>query len=396
MGQLRILRAGVDTLHCSARGELQDGLLVFLDALKEEAQRSRESQVVTWGESPLSVALRPHGWRSYQFWASSPNIEVALGAPAPFPPVFIQAHSAYLHTRGVDRAMAEITEWLSSQVMRGEPGLGISRLDLYCDTQGWVPTLEDFERFHCRGTRRKAYSFPSQDQAHLRGRQSCGFVFGAGDLMARCYDKTLELRIRGVEWPRASWSAWDPEQPVWRVEFQFRRRALVSLGLRTPLEALTARQELWHYATQWLSLRTPAADSNRSRWPEAPEWTAIRDAKIGSPTTSLVRDLVRSADELRIIRGLVGYASSLAALGSAPGLGAALARTAPGVPLYLQWKGEDFADIVARKRRQRIEVVADLLGRAGDTGWPAPTDSPAARVSIAAADSDAGRDRSQR
>ncbi|MHB8312014.1 MAG: hypothetical protein ACYDD0_01755 [Candidatus Dormibacteria bacterium] len=68
-----------------------------------------------------------------------------------------------------------------------------------------------------------------------------------------------------------------------------------------------------------------------------------------------MRELVRSADELRMIRGLVGYASSLAALGAAPGLGAALARTVPGDPSYLEWKGGDFADIVARKR---IEVVS--------------------------------------
>ncbi|MHB1576358.1 MAG: hypothetical protein ACYCX9_07585 [Candidatus Dormibacteria bacterium] len=73
-----------------------------------------------------------------------------------------------------------------------------------------------------------------------------------------------------------------------------------------------------------------------------------------------MRNLVRSADELRMIRGLVGYASSLAALGAAPGLGAALARTVPGVPSYLERKGEDFATIVARKQRQRVEVAGGL------------------------------------
>ena len=52
MAELRILSAGVDTLHCSVRGELQDGLLVFLEALKEESQRTNELQVVTWGSSP--------------------------------------------------------------------------------------------------------------------------------------------------------------------------------------------------------------------------------------------------------------------------------------------------------------------------------------------------------
>ena len=207
----------MDTLHCSVRGELQDGLLVFLEALKEESQRTNELQVVIWGEQSLSVALRPHGWRSYPFWASSPNIEVAIGAPAPFPPVFIQTHSAYLHSRGADQAVAEISEWLEANVMRDEPVLGASRLDLYCDTQGWLPAVGDFDKFHCRAVRRRTYSVPAYDQAHLRGRRASGFVFGGGDLMGRCYDKTLELHSRGSEWPKTLWVDWDQDQPVWRV-----------------------------------------------------------------------------------------------------------------------------------------------------------------------------------
>jgi hypothetical protein len=47
MGGLRILSSGVDTLHFSVCGELQEGLLVFLDVLKKEAQSSKELQVVT-------------------------------------------------------------------------------------------------------------------------------------------------------------------------------------------------------------------------------------------------------------------------------------------------------------------------------------------------------------
>ncbi len=271
--------------------------------------------------------------------------------------------------------MAEISDWLAANVMRDEPQLGISRLDLYCDLQGWSPVIEDFGRFHCRGVRRRAYSMPAQDQAHLRGRRPSGFVFGGGDLMARCYDKTLELRVRGSEWPKAIWKGWDREQPVWRVEFQFRRRALVSLGCSSPTEALVARQELWRYATQWLSLRVPTSDSNRARWPEAPEWAVIREAEIGSPTSPVVRDLVRSADELRIIRGLVGYASSLAAMGAAHGLGAALGRTVPGVSNYLERRGETFTEIVARKRRQRVELAA-RPGASDRRGAPAPACSP--------------------
>jgi hypothetical protein len=99
----------------------------------------------------------------------------------------------------------------------------------------------------------------------------------------------------------------------------------------------------------------------------------VREAEIGSPTSPLVRDLVRSADELRIIRGLVGYASSLASMGAAHGLGAALGRTVPGVSEYLERRGETFTDIVDRKRRQRVQVADDPAPAAasGLVGCPA-------------------------
>ncbi len=367
---LRIPDAGVDTLPCSVRGELQDGLLVFLEALKEESQRTSEFQVVTWGEQCLSVALHPHGWRSYPFWASSPNMEVAIGAPPPFPPVFIQTHSVSLHSQGVDDAVAEISERLAANVIRDEPLPGISRLDLYCDTKGWFPAVEDFDHFHCRAVRRRTYTVPIYEQAHLLGRRPSGFVVGGGAVMARCYVKTLELRGWGAEWPKAIWKGWDREQPVWRVEFQFRRRSLVSLGCSSPAEALEARQELWRCAAQWVSLGVPTSDSNRSRWPEAREWAVIREAQIGSPASPLVRDLVRSTDELLIIRGLVGYVSSLAAMGAAHGLGAALGRTVRGVYDYLERRGATFSETVDRKGRQRMEVAASKAAGRGllDTG----------------------------
>ena len=185
MDGLRILSSGVDTLHFSVRGELQDGLLVFLETLKREAQSSKELQVVTWGEQSLSVALRPHGWRSYPFWDSSPHIELAIGAPSPFPPVFIQTHSAYLHSGGADQAVAEISEWLAASVMRDGPVLGVSRLDLYCDTQGWSPAFAG-EQSIIRGLAGTGFSVAAPGVAPSREAQRthpvpCSGGFGAYD-----------------------------------------------------------------------------------------------------------------------------------------------------------------------------------------------------------------------
>ncbi len=125
--------------------------------------------------------------------------------------------------------------------MRDEPQLGISRLDLYCDLQGWSPVIDDLDRFHCRGARRRAHPMPAQDRAHVRGRRPSGFVLGGSDLMASCCHETLELRAWGAGWRKAASKDSDRQNLVWRAEFQSHRCSLVSRGYST---CITRRGEI--------------------------------------------------------------------------------------------------------------------------------------------------------
>jgi hypothetical protein len=366
MTAVTILAGGVDSLYLSAAGELADGLDVCLAAMIDNNRHTGEPIPFSFDSAEPDMLLRLHGWRNWPFWISSPRFELCVGAPPPFPAVYVQLHSEFIHLVGIDAAVREIDAVVTRYVVPRPARITVSRIDLYTDEQGWEPQHADFFRFTCRATMRRLYEQPSQ--MHSSGRHLSGFVFGKGEVLARIYDKSLEMRRRGQTWQQTVWHDADTGRPVWRVEFQFRRRALARFGISGVGEALAARQALWDYGMRWLSLRQPAKHVRRSRWPEARPWTALRSAAIGSPASALVREHRRAADELRLVRGFVGYATSLAAAGAARDLEltGVLARDVPAARRYLAKRGVRFADLAAEKRSRRL----DLRSMARDTASP--------------------------
>lgn len=157
-------------------------------------------------------------------------------------------------------------------------------------------------------------------------------------------------------WPELLWRGATADKPVWRVEFQVRGRALRAFGVSAVDDVLAARQDLWEYGTRWLSLRQRQRTLNRSRWPESPTWLALRAAQMGSPRCGLVRDRVRAANELRLVRGFVGYASSLGALKGKDSLADAMRSVLPAASDYMRGRGVTFADLVEHKQRTQLQL----------------------------------------
>ncbi len=127
----------------------------------------------------------------------------------------------------------------------------------------------------------------------------------------------------------------------------------------TAADALVQRQGLWEYGTtKWLSLRvgTPS-DSNRWRSHITREWWTIQRAEIGSPCSPLVRVRMQAACEQKLVEGLGGYATALAAAAGVHGdPERALAAACPEADEYLRRKGTTFEDVVARKRELRLAL----------------------------------------
>lgn len=355
MTMLRVLSAGVDTVHLSAAGELQHGILVCFRQMLELSATDAGPVAFSFGypDRP-EFLLRRHGQHRQPIWLSSPRFEVFFGAESPLPQALVQLHSPYIHSAGVEVAVDEVTAFLRRMVFSGDVALKPSRIDVYADEQGWEPVRQDHERFVCRAIRRRAFEVPAQ--LHGVGRRLSGFMFGKEAVVARIYDKTLEMQTRGHTWQELLWEGRDAARPVWRVEFQFRRDALRSFHVASVEHALELRQALWEYGMTWLSLRTPTDHHSPNRWPVDPVWTDLGHAWMGSPRSELVRDRLRTADELRLVRGLVGYASSLEALDRRLDLGVVVERHVPSARRYLAVRGEAFGDIVKRKRRRRLEL----------------------------------------
>ncbi|MGI8608429.1 MAG: hypothetical protein ACR2MY_04260 [Candidatus Dormibacteria bacterium] len=354
MTKVKILSAGVDSLYLSAPGKLRGDLNDELAAKRLEAISTGEP-VAMMLASGASFVLKEHGWRGYPYWLSSPWVDVMIGAREPFPPVYVQLSSAYLHQVGAEAAVEGVRLILAADVLVDVEHLNVSRVDLYADEQGWAPLPADFRRFVCRALRRHLYEVPRQ--MHDSGRRLSGFTFGRGDLMARIYDKTLELSSRGQSWPELVWAGRDPEAPVWRIEFQFRRKALGEFSVKTDADLLGSRQDLWDYGMKWLSLRRSGRHHDPSRWPEAPAWQALRQAQMGSPRSGLIRGRIRQDNERRLVAGFVGYASSLAVAGPDRDLDASLRRTEALARSYLSQRGQSFGELVERKGSRRVGLL---------------------------------------
>jgi hypothetical protein len=291
------------------------------------------------GSAP-DLMLRRYGWRGYPFWLSSPRYEIAVGATDPFPAAYLQLHAAHIHAVGIEAAVRDAEAMLHRDLFPSGCLALASRADVFVDEQGWIPRSNDFALFHCRALRRRMFDVPRQQ--HGYGRQLSGFTFGKGDLLARVYNKSLEIAISGHAWPEMLWEGADVEQPVWRVEFQFRRPVLAAMGLNSLAAVLGHRQGLWDYGTRWLTLRTRISDTNRARWPVASEWLRLASASIGGSAAPLIRERVRRAELQRLTQGLVGYASSVEAMDGAQDLGEAIAGSVPTVRPYLAHRGETF------------------------------------------------------
>lgn len=345
---LHVLANGVDSLYLSFRGRPEPELLDALEAIRTEAQEKSQDVPITF-ENRRDAVMRPFGWGFYRYWAHTSDFDVFVGRSAHTPPAYVRIASQFLHAVGPEAAVDSTTEFVGSSLFRPEAPAGVSRVDLYADFEGWAPVAADMERFVTRSVRKDA--FHESIVGSNAGRRFTGFRFGRDALVGRIYDKSLEITSSGKDWMLDIWAPRRrTDQPVWRLEFQFRRSAIADFNLGGVDEVLGARQDLWRYGLEWLSLRTPTPDRDRDRWPLADEWGVLQRVNLGPPIAGLVRRRIRDRQEMTLIRGLGGYMTSLAALHRVPDEDRAFAIARTKLAAYLTGRGTSFGRVVAEKR----------------------------------------------
>ena len=345
---VRVLAAGIDSLYVSFKGETDAARLDGIEFLKVRAQETGQPQLFLPVDDRKAL-VQPSGWGSYRYWLRCGDFDVFLGRGQSLPAAYARIASEFIHEVGPIRALADLRSFVAALLDQVDDTI-CSRLDIYADFQGWVPRSEDYHRFITRSRRNTSHI-----AVHHDGRRFTGFTFGRDAMVARLYDKSLEIRHSGKGWMREVWAdRLDPSVPVWRLEFQLRREVLAECSLTTPEDVLAQRPNLWAYAMQWLSLREPTPGATRTRWPVAHVWSQLMRSQAGLAYSPLVRQRIREYDESVLVRGLTGYASSLAAATGVSDLDLAMLVSRRRVGEYMDATGRDFRELVQAKRERLV------------------------------------------
>jgi hypothetical protein len=259
----------------------------------------------------------------------------------------MRSHALHTHPQGAAGACEAALEWVRShlypdQVTAAKDAISftaakISRADIHIDWQGgYAPALANLsEELRC-------FIRPGRVKGALyfQGGTTTGIQFGRSQVVARLYNKTLETKEKGNEayaelLTARCEGAFNPEQDVWRLEFELKREGAKGFRLYAPpeeedadeeVEAEMSAEELQHIGTlprffarmeelflhltrHWLRLVEESEDANRSRWPMHPTWQQLRDA-FGQlagvpPLDDKKRRLVRGAryrGKMRLLR----------------------------------------------------------------------------------------------
>jgi hypothetical protein len=293
--------------------------------------------------------VQPSGWGSYRYWLRCGDFDVFLGRGQSLPAAYARIASEFIHEIGPVSALADLKSFVGALLDQVDATI-CSRADIYADFQGWMPGSEDYHRFVTRSRRNTSHI-----AVHHDGRRFTGFTFGRDAMVARLYDKSLEIAHSGKRWMHEVWGAGlDVSAPVWRLEFQLRREILGECSLTSPEDVLAQRASLWAYSMQWLSLREPKPGATRTRWPVADVWSDLTHSQAGVAISPLVRKRIRQDDERVLVRGLTGYASSLAAVTGVSDLDLAMLVSRRRVGEYMDAVGRDFRELVLAKRERRL------------------------------------------
>ncbi|NMM28955.1 MAG: replication initiation factor [Glaciimonas sp.] len=267
------LRWGIDSLYLSYPGQLSETVDTDLRALKKMAQdRDNLAAKAQYplGEHIFEVKDKSSGLFPFTIEDDAFQIRLSAHHAKALPMAYVKVSSHYLSHKTPVEAEAHLRSLLYPLGEISPPK--VSRIDLFVD----FASSEDMESWGRSAwvTKTSGVSQYAQDQTFT------GWLIGSGSaLIARLYNKRIEILKSRKTYLEPLWreAGWDAVQPVWRLEFQFKREVLDQLGLNSMPAVLGNLNGLWSYGTtEWLKLTIPSeTDKTRSRWPVHPLWLAL-------------------------------------------------------------------------------------------------------------------------
>ena len=270
----KLLRFGIDSLYLSYQGELFTEVQEHLTHLKQLAQHPDDDQraFAQYAIAGHIFEVKDKGSSVFPFVLEDGAFRISLSRSGKSTPMaYVKLSSRYLSSTTPKEAEIHL-RLILSELGALKDSAHVSRIDLFADFVS-NENMESWER-EAWVTRAKKIT------AYAMNEQFTGWTIGLGGIMAcRLYNKLLEIIESGRTDLIPLWDAAGRKknEPVWRIELQFRREVLSQHGLIGLDDVLANLNGLWSYATtQWLRLTLPNKDDKtRSRWPVHPLWVYL-------------------------------------------------------------------------------------------------------------------------
>ena len=306
---------GIDSLYVSFKGTLKEGVKERLEEKKKLAQSEDEKEQASarmiLDDHCFEVSDRGTKWYSFILADNWYHLQISGSKRQKLPQVYVQVSSELLTCHGLDNSINKLRKIVDMLVEKIEEET-ISRMDVFTDFVT-DKELETIEKVSWVTRAQKTHKY-------WNGDIFTGWTIGqGGDILARLYDKTVEIEKSRKDYLREIWEkqGWDTFQRVWRLEFQLRRELLGQMKINTFLSLKEKTNDAWRYCTQnWLRLAIKDNTINRTRWMTDPLWEKIQDVRFNDGKfTGILREVNKSRipSDKTLFQNGIGYITAFAA-----------------------------------------------------------------------------------
>ncbi|MHA1280320.1 MAG: hypothetical protein ACTSQ8_24370 [Candidatus Helarchaeota archaeon] len=316
----RILSSGIDTLYLAITLIWEnDNFFNSLAELKRKASSKNEPQTLAINRSDNSdtwlFEVKPYGGKRYEWWIENNEYTLKIGnwmEPKQRPSVMVEIRSETLWSHGRFESVNRVFEFLVGQganILIIKPSRVDLCVDMLLDENLWTMELDNY-----------AVTRSNATDPHFRSKKFTGLSYGKKKVVARLYDKPLEIKTRKKkEWMYDIWeikSVPDGKRII-RVEFQLRRQALNELCLHNIFDLLKHLPNVWAYCTQeWLKFQDNPEKHHTQRntleW-----WEVVQNGFMGQQHPNpLIRNKAIQEDSNNLLNQACGNLTSVHAIQS--------------------------------------------------------------------------------
>ena len=313
-----ILSSGIDTLYLAINITWEnENFFNLLAEHKSNASSQNEPQILVIDGSDESdhwvFQVMAHGAKGYEWLIQNNQYTLKIGnwlKPMQRPSVMVEIRSETLWACGPFEAVNQIIGFLENQgafIHEIKPSRVDLCADILLDENLWTTDLIDYR------VTRSSYA-----ALHLTKKKLTGVVIGKGHMMARLYDKPLEIKQKKKkEWMYDIWGiSTVPEgKKIIRIEFQLKRQVLNDLGMHHIYDLFNHLHNAWGYCSQkWLKFQDNPGKHHTQRhtlgW-----WKEVQNGFLGEQKPKpLIRQKAIQEDSDKLLNQAWGLLTSNKAL----------------------------------------------------------------------------------